>query len=112
MLPGERALVERLKNEPFALLGINSDERSDDEGNLDKAATLEYVRGMLVEEKVSWRQGIDWSTSGPLATQWNVQGWPTLYVLDENGTIRWKGHDEASMTKAVDEALEALRARR
>ena len=50
MLPHERALVEQLKDEPFALIGINSD------GKADK------VFKMLEEQDIAWRNAIDDST--------------------------------------------------
>jgi hypothetical protein len=89
MIPHERALVERLKNEPFALLGINSD------GDAEK------VKKILEKRKVTWRQAIDGSTSGPLATKWGVNGWPTIYVLDAKGIIRHKGLRGKEMEDAV-----------
>ena len=47
MLPHEKALVKRLKQEPFALIGINSD------GPADK------VREILSKDEISWRQVVD-----------------------------------------------------
>jgi hypothetical protein len=78
MLPHERALVQRLANEPFALLGVSSDGEADD------------VRPRLAEADITWRNAIDVTPSGPWATQWNVSGWPTLYLIDANGVIREK----------------------
>ena len=98
MLPHERTLVQRLKDEPFALIGINSD------GDADK------VKKILSEQEINWRQAIDVSTSGPWATKWGVQGWPTIYVLDHKGVIRFKDVRDADMDKAVDQLLEELRA--
>lgn len=96
MIPHERALVERLKNEPFALLGINSD------GDAKK------VKAILEKRKITWRQALDGSTSGPLATKWGVNGWPTIYVLDAKGVIRHKdlrGDDlENAVVKLIAEA--------
>src|SRR5262245_44079369 len=96
MIPHERELVEHLKNEPFALLGINSD------GPADQLAKI------LQKEKITWRQAVDGSTSGPLATKWGVNSWPTIYVLDAKGVIRNKdvrGKDmEAAVTKLIAEA--------
>lgn len=48
---------------------------------------------MLQEQGITWRHAIDGTTSGPIATQWNVHGWPTLYILDAKGVIRFKGQD-------------------
>ena len=78
MLPHERALVERLKNEPFALIGINSDGPAD------------VARKRFEEEDIAWRNAIDETPMGPWATQWNVSGWPTLYLIDAEGIIREK----------------------
>ena len=93
MLPCEKALVERLKDKPFALIGINSD------GEAAK------VQGILKEHGISWRQAIDVTTSGPWATKWNIRGWPTLYVLDSKGVIRSVGHGEEEMVKTVETCL-------
>ena len=97
MLPHERALVKRVKDQPFALLGINSDPP-------DK------LKQILADNEITWRQAVDGSTSGPLATKWNVKGWPTLYLVDAKGVIRehWLGPpgDEV-LDKAIDAALAA-----
>ena len=45
--------------------------------------------------------------NGPIATQFNVRGWPTLYVVDHKGVIRhkWVGSPGA---ETMDKALEKL----
>ena len=78
MYPHERSLVKRLENKPFALLGINSDQ--------DKESLKEAMK----KEQIIWRSWWDQSTEGPIASKWNVQGWPTIYVLDAKGVIRYK----------------------
>lgn len=93
MLPHEKTLVKRLEKEPFALLGINSDGKAD------------VLRKILKDREINWRQAVDESTSGPLATQWNVSGWPTIYVLDAKGVIRYRDVREESMDEAVDKLL-------
>jgi hypothetical protein len=98
MLPHEKSLVERLKDKPFALLGINSD------GDAEK------VRGLLTEHGISWRQAIDGSTDGPLATRWNVSGWPTIYILDHKGVIRYRDLRDQEMEDAVMKLLAELEA--
>lgn len=100
MLPHEKALVERLQNEPFALLGINSD------------GTAEQLRKILAEQGITWRQAVDGDTSGPWATKWNVHGWPTIYVLDANGVIRYRDVRDEEMSTAVDKLLAEAKAAR
>ena len=57
---------------------------------------------------MTWRSFWDGgNTSGPIASKWNVQGWPTLYVVDAKGVIRhkWMG---SPGDKVLDEAIEKL----
>ena len=93
MLPHERELVKLLKDKPFALLGVNSD---------GDTATVNKI---LEKEEITWRNAIDGTTSGPWATKWNVNGWPTIYVIDAEGRIRYRDVRDASMTKAVETLL-------
>ncbi len=98
MYPHERSLVERLKDKPFALLGINSDSK-------------ERVKAAIEKENITWRSWWDGgSTGGPIATAWGVRGWPTIYVLDHNGVIRFKGVRGSRMDVAVDQLLSELQA--
>ncbi len=95
MYPHERSLVKRLEGKPFALLGINSDH--------DK----EQLKEAMKKENITWRSWWDGgSTEGPIAKSWNVHGWPTIYVLDADGVIRFKQLREKSLDKAVDSLLE------
>jgi hypothetical protein len=98
MLPHERSLVKRLQSQPFALLGINSD------------GDAKTVKEILKKREITWRQAIDGSTSGPLATKWNVHGWPTIYVLDAKGVIRYTNVRDEEMDKAVDTLLAEMQA--
>ncbi len=97
MYPHERSLVKRLANQPFVLLGVNSDQDRDE------------LKEVMKTEGITWRSWWDGgSPQGPIATQWNVQGWPTIYVLDHEGVIRYKGVRGDAMDEAVDTLLEKL----
>jgi hypothetical protein len=97
MYPHERSLVKRLEGKPFALIGINSD------------ADKEQLRKVMEQEQITWRSFWDGgNTNGPIATRWNVSGWPTIYVLDHKGVIRYRDVREEAMDKAVDTLLEEL----
>jgi hypothetical protein len=96
MYPHERSLVKRLESKSFVLLGINSDESKAD------------LKKVIEKEKMTWRSWWDGgSTQGPIATKWNIGGWPTLYVVDEKGIIRhkWEG---SPGDKILDESLDKL----
>ena len=95
MYPDERSLVKRLEGKPFALVGVNSDT--------DK----KKLKNRMAEEKISWRSF--WNgpkgTDGPISRAWNVRGWPTIYVLDHHGVIRFKRIRYEQVDKAVDQLL-------
>ena len=95
MIPHERSLVKKLENKPFALIGVNSDTR-------------EAYDAEVEEMGVTWRSFMEGSTTGPIPTKWNVSGWPTIYVLDANGVIRYKGVRNEAMEEAVMTLLEEL----
>jgi len=101
MYQHERSLVKRLADKPFVLLGINSDKDKED---LKKA---------MEKESITWRSWWDGGgTNGPIAKKWNVHGWPTIYVLDDKGVIRFKNVRGESMDKAVDLLIKELEAER
>jgi Redoxin len=98
MYPHERSLVKRLEGKPFALLGVNSDE--------DRQA----VKAAMAEEKITWPSWWDGgSTEGPIATEWQLPTWPTVYVIDAEGRIRHiyagAGEIDAETLDAVVDAL-------
>jgi thiol-disulfide isomerase/thioredoxin len=99
LVPHERALVKRLEGKPFALLGIDGD------ADRKKAANV------MVKEKMNWPSWWDHTDGdGPIATQWNVRGWPTLYILDHNGVIRYKNFVRNDLGKLVDNLLKEMEA--
>ena len=109
MLPHEKTLVKRLENEPFALIGINSDQPDlpkDATPQQRDEATRANLKKILSDNGITWRNAIDGDTSGPWATKWNVNGWPTIYVLDSKGVIRFRDVRDEEMEKAVLELLE------
>ena len=95
MYPHERSLVKKLADMPFAIIGVNSDR------DLDK------IREIVKEKNISWRSF--WNgpegTSGPISTKWNVSGWPTIYIIDAEGKIRYKNARGPAMDEAITELL-------
>lgn len=93
-VPQEKALVEHFKGRPFVLVGVNGD------GSKSSATKA------VAEHQISWRSF--WNgkegPGGPIAVAWNVRGWPTIYVLDQQGVIRQKN----LIGKRLDDSLEKL----
>jgi thiol-disulfide isomerase/thioredoxin len=89
MYPQERELVAKLKDKPFALVSVNTDK--------DKGALLQSIRA----GEITWRCWCDGGTDGPISTRWGVTGFPTIFVLDPAGTIRFKDVRGDDLDRAV-----------
>jgi hypothetical protein len=94
MYPFERSLVKRLEKESFALVGVCSD------------ASRSGLKSVLAKEGITWRSFWNGgSTDGPISRRWNVTGWPTIYVLDAKGVIRFKNVRGSDLDDAVDKLI-------
>jgi Thioredoxin-like len=96
MYPHERSLVKEFADKPFVIVGVNSDE---DRGEL---------KTVIQKEQITWRSF--WNGGdhrGPIATAWNIRGWPTIYILDAEGVIRYMsvGADETAIDQSIRELL-------
>jgi hypothetical protein len=93
MYPHERSLVKKFQGKPFVILAVNSDPK-------------DRLKKLYKEKTISWRAWWDGGNpSGPIATSWNVRGWPTIYVLDAKGVIRYRDVREQALEKAVEKLL-------
>ena len=97
MYPHERSLVKRLEGQPFALLGVNSD------------ADRKALKSVIKQEQITWRSWWNGgSTNGPISRLYRVSGWPTIYVIDAKGVIRYKNVRGPAMDKAIDTLLREM----
>ena len=106
--PYQRAMLEIYEEEDVALLGVNSD------------AVLDTIVQAKEREGLAYRTWWDGhsqpdadqvAAEGPIATQWNVLGWPQIYVLDEEGVIRHTDKRGGALIAAVDELVMGKRMR-
>lgn len=99
LIPHERALVARLKDKPFAIVGVNGDVEPE---ALSKA---------LKETVIPWRSFQDKrADKEAISVEWKVFGWPTLYLIDHRGVIRkrWIGAPPAEiLDRETDQLVEA-----
>ena len=95
-VPARAVAREEPGKQPFAIVGINSD------------GDLSALKKAVESEEITWRSFWDGgSKEGPIATRWNVPSWPTLYLLDGKGVIRYERPVGGDLT-LVDRELEKL----
>jgi len=92
MIPHEREMVEKFKSKPFALISVSADD--------DKKELEEF----LAKEKMPWTHWWD-GAEASLLKGWNVRFFPTIYVIDAKGVIRYKNVRGDDLEKAVEKLL-------
>ncbi|WP_165234819.1 TlpA family protein disulfide reductase [Aquisphaera insulae] len=98
MIPHEREMVARLKGKPFELISISGDEKK------------ETLKGFLAKVPMPWTHWWD-GPEGKLQEQLDVQGWPSTFVLDHTGVIRFIGVRGEEMEEAVNALLKEAEAK-
>ena len=76
----ERSLVKLYGNKKFVLIGVNSDDPS-------------QLSGIIKQNNLTWDSWAD-GMGGPIARQWKVHSYPTIFIIDSKGIIRAKGHGD------------------
>ena len=88
-----RRLTEQMDGKPFVLLGIHADDHTEKA----KAAAEKY--------EMTWPSFQD-AREGPISKTYNINSWPTIYVLDRKGVIRYRGlYHRSEIAGAVDKLL-------
>jgi peroxiredoxin len=95
--PYERLLLELYKNWPFAILGVDSDA--------DRDSTRKAMTDRGLTYRTWWDGYLPDNTGGPIATDWDVTGWPTVYVIDPAGVIRFVDLRQEDLLKGVRQLL-------
>ncbi len=97
-VPHERDLVERLKGQPFALLGVDCEENKD------------MARGVMARERMTWPSWFDGDAgTGPIAKRYHIRGYPSVFIIDAKGTIRIRTISSVGLDDAVDKLLAEMK---
>ena len=101
MYPHERSLVKNYADRPFALIGVNGDP------------DLEKAKAGNKKHSITWRSF--WSgeegPGGPIPTKWNIQGWPTIMLIDAEGKIRYKNIRGKELDQRIEELVKEAEAK-
>jgi thiol-disulfide isomerase/thioredoxin len=94
MVPHEKELWAHNKDKPFALFGVNCGDTRE----LAKKTATEKGMGWP-----SWYSGVE--TRGDIAIEYDVQKWPSVFVIDAKGVIRYMDVRGKELEKAVESLL-------
>lgn len=89
-----RELLTQYKDKPFAWLGINGDPNPPEE--LKKA---------IAKANLTWPNILDGASRG-ISKSWNVDGYPTVFVIDREGVIRRQQADRQSVKLQVKSLMD------
>jgi hypothetical protein len=85
-----------LADKPFAIIGVNSDD------------DLDEIRDIVKKKNLTWRSFQNQQSDGAIADKWGIRGWPTIFILDENGKIRHRDIRGDRIDTAIEELLEEM----
>ena len=78
MIPHERGMVERLKDQAFELISVSGDYSPD------------VVRDFIKTEAMPWTH---WMANSKTDADWDIQYYPTIVLIDKTGTVRFRDYD-------------------
>ncbi|WP_406698883.1 TlpA disulfide reductase family protein [Singulisphaera sp. Ch08] len=100
MYSEERSLVERLKDKPFAVLSFNAEEEA------------EPLRKAIKSREITWRcwyeHGPNGPGSGPVCMRMGINAFPSMFILDRSGVIRYKEIHGDKLEEAVNKLLKEI----
>src|SRR5437588_12444807 len=91
----ERSLVEQYWDKPFVLLGVNSDTDPD------------MARAVAKQHRHNWRAVWD-GPDGGIAAEWKVTFYPSIYVIDGRGLVRFAQVRDESLDRAIETLLREM----
>ncbi len=90
--------MSRLKDKPFEILAVSCDD--------DRKALTNVVKSLNPPGIHTWHEK---GPSSPVAELYNVQGYPTWYLIDAEGIIRARDPFGEELIPAVEAALRPAR---
>ncbi|MEE2642627.1 MAG: SHD1 domain-containing protein [Planctomycetota bacterium] len=85
----ERSLVNSMKGRPFTLLGVNNDQ------------SLTVARNAVKKNQLNWRSWYD-GKGGPIVRNFGIRSFPTIFLLDHEGVVRFKNIRGAALDSAIE----------
>jgi thiol-disulfide isomerase/thioredoxin len=93
MYPYEKALAQRLRGQPFALVGVNCDSNKKE------------LQGELKRHDITWRSW--WDGNGQISRRWQMEALPLIFLIDHKGVIRQR-FNGLTRGEVLDAAIDKL----
>ncbi len=95
-MPHLQELVERHKDDPFVLLGVNTGDKE------------EAYRDGLKKFEVTWTCAYQGEES-PIAKLFEVTAYPTYFLIGPDGRILGTGHSGSAYDKTIQKEIDKLK---
>lgn len=89
-LPESESLYQTYKNRGFIIIGVHSEKDGQD------------VEAFLKQKPISFPVAID---QGETAQKYGIKAWPTYFLIDKSGKVRWGFSNSPPGTAQIDELL-------
>ena len=89
MYPHLRSIKKKLKGKPFEIVGLNSDDEK------------EFAKAMVEYQQFDWPSIWLGGKQSPITSAWKVTSWPTTYIIDGTGKIRYKQVQKVQLDEAI-----------
>ena len=96
--PYERFLLDKYDRWPFAVLGVDTGSNKEGARQAHKASPVTH--------RTWWDEPKPGETGGPIASAWNVVGWPATYLIDGQGIIQFVDLREENLLIAVRQLVD------
>jgi thiol-disulfide isomerase/thioredoxin len=93
--PIERKLVEKYRDRPFVMLGVNRD------------VTVDTLKADTASGEITWRCWCD-GMYGPIREAWNVDGIPRIMLLDDKHKFQNIAIDRFTTQEEFEQAIDLL----
>ena len=87
-----------MADKPFVIIGLNSDQ------DIGKKA-LDEIQEIVKEKGLSWRSFQNSGNEVLISQDWGVQSWPTTYLIDQDGKIRFHNIRGDDLDGAIEELM-------